>query len=104
MAEAQWQMEEMAMDQVRDAVALAVETLARELGCAPTEVAVAEVTPVEWPDSSLGCPRPGMMYLQVLTPGYRIRLICASREYVLHTDLGRRAVRCGDGAMERDGT
>ena len=88
------------MDQSRDAVTLAVETLARELGRAPTEVAVAEVTPVDWPDSSLGCPQPGMMYLQVLTPGYRIRLICAGREYVFHTDLGRRAVRCQDGGME----
>ncbi len=91
------------MDQSRDAVALAVETLARELGRTRTEVAVAEVTPVDWPDSSLGCPRPGMMYLQVLTPGYRIRLICAGQEYVLHTDLGRRAVRCGDGAMQQAG-
>ena len=49
-------MEEMAMDQARDAVALAVETLARELGRDPTEIAVAEATPVDWPDSSLGCP------------------------------------------------
>ena len=44
------------MDQARDAVALAVEMLARELGRASTEVAVAEVTPVEWPDSLLSCP------------------------------------------------
>ena len=91
------------MDRARDAVALAIEPLARELGRDPAEVAVAEATAVDWPDSSLGCPRPGMMYLQVVTPGYRIRLVCAGREYVFHTDLGRRAVRCRDGGMERDG-
>ncbi len=44
------------MDQARDAVALAVETLARALGRAPTAIAVAETTAVDWPDSSLGCP------------------------------------------------
>ena len=44
------------MDQARDAVALVVETLARGLGRDPAEVAVAEVTAVDWPDSSLGCP------------------------------------------------
>jgi hypothetical protein len=27
---------------------------------------------VEWPDSSLGCPQPDMMYLQVITPGYQV--------------------------------
>ena len=35
-----------------------------------------------------------MMYLQVLTPGYRIRLIHAGRQYMLHTDRGRLAVHC----------
>jgi len=27
---------------------------------------------VTWPDGSLGCPVPGEMYVQVLTPGYRL--------------------------------
>ena len=35
-----------------------------------------------------------MMYLQVLTPGYRIRLMHAGRQYMLHTDRGRQAVHC----------
>lgn len=34
------------------------------------EIVVAEA--VTWPDGSLGCPVPGEMYVQVLTPGYRL--------------------------------
>lgn len=37
---------------------------------AGAEVVVAES--VTWPDGSLGCPVPGEMYVQVLTPGYRL--------------------------------
>jgi hypothetical protein len=29
---------------------------------------------VEWPDGSLGCPEPGMLYPQVITPGYRVEV------------------------------
>jgi hypothetical protein len=36
---------------------------------------------VIWPDSSLGCPRPGEMYLQVLTPGYRVVLEADGTHY-----------------------
>ena len=91
------------MDQSRDAVARAVETLARELGRDSMEIAVAEVTPVEWPDSALGCRQPGMLYLQVVTPGYRVRLICDGQEHVVHTDGGRRAVRCREEGIRADG-
>lgn len=37
---------------------------------ATAEIVVAEA--VTWPDGSLGCPVPGEMYVQVLTPGYRL--------------------------------
>src|SRR3954462_13176941 len=76
------------------AIRVALETLARELGCDVEQIEVREATPVTWPTSALGCPRHGHMYLQVLTPGYRVRLAHAGREYMLHTDRGRRAIRC----------
>ena len=81
------------------AIRVAVETLARELGCQPEHIIVRESTPVTWRTSALGCPRPGMMYLQVLTPGYRVRLVHDGQEYLLHTDQGQRAIRC-DGTRE----
>ena len=82
------------MDEAREAIARAVEHLAGTLGCDPAEIGVQEVLRATWRDSSLGCPQPGMMYLQVLTPGYRIRLQHAGADYLLHTDRGSRAILC----------
>jgi hypothetical protein len=38
----------------------------------------------DWPDSSLGCPQPGMAYLQVITPGYLIVLRALGNDYMYH--------------------
>src|SRR4051794_15989821 len=76
---------------------LAIDLLARELHCAPAEITLREQSPVTWPNSAMGCPQPGRMYLQVLTPGYRLRLAHGEREYIVHTDRGQRAVRCLHG-------
>jgi hypothetical protein len=35
---------------------------------------VASAQPVTWPDGSLGCPQPGMLYTQALVPGWRITI------------------------------
>lgn len=79
-------------------VAVARQTLADKLAVPPEALSVVAVEPVEWPDSSLGCPEPGMMYMQVITPGYRITLEHTGQHHVLHTDQGRRAVLCADPA------
>ena len=77
----------------------AVETarafLAEHLGVAVEQAGMVSVEPVEWPDTSLGCPEPGKMYAQVLTPGYRVVLQVRNRRYELHTDRsGKRVVLC----------
>jgi hypothetical protein len=52
------------------------------IGVEPAETATVVVAEsVIWPDSSLGCPRPGEMYLQVLTPGYRVVLEADGTRY-----------------------
>jgi hypothetical protein len=41
------------------------------------DAAAATVTKAEavtWPDGSLGCPQPGVMYTQIVTPGYQVIL------------------------------
>ena len=75
-------------------VALAKRQLAERLGRTEAEIGVSRVEALEWPDSSLGCPQPGMMYAQVITPGYRLLLIVSGTTYEYHGDRGSRAVPC----------
>ena len=75
----------------------AVYQLARELGIDYSMIRVISFEKTTWPDSSLGCPQPGEVYLQVLTAGYLIRLSVNELDFELHT--GDRAdgpiIRCG---------
>jgi hypothetical protein len=73
---------------------LAVQDLAQRQGVEPGAVRVLSVEAVEWPDASLGCPQPGMMYAQVITPGYRLVLEAGGQTYEYHTDQDRFAVLC----------
>jgi hypothetical protein len=77
------------------AVAAAIAHLAAELGLSPADVTVLSVEEMQWSDSSLGCPQPGMMYAQVITPGYRILLEANGETYDVHTNqTGNAAVTC----------
>lgn len=60
-------------------------------------VQVVSVEAVDWSDSSLGCPKAGMMYAQVITPGYKIVLESGGRTYEFHSTLNPEGplVRCG---------
>ena len=51
-------------------------------------------SPEEWRDSSLGCPQPGVLYAQVITPGYRISLRVGAAQYEYHSDSGTRVALC----------
>ena len=75
-------------------VALASEKLAGRLDVSVDEITLVRVQPVEWRDASLGCPKPGVDYIQVLTPGYTIWLEAAGAEYEFHTDDAQRVVTC----------
>jgi hypothetical protein len=72
---------------------LAVADLAAHLGIAVDAITVISVEQVEWSDASLGCAKPGQMYAQVVTPGYRIVLEAGGQTYEYHTGEGR-VVRC----------
>jgi hypothetical protein len=77
-----------------DAVALAQRTLAAKLSVAPERIDVVRISPVQWRDSSLGCPERGMTYTPALASGYEVTLRNADREHVVHV-AGARAVICG---------
>ena len=42
---------------------------------------VVRAEAVEWSDGSLGCPEPGMMYTQAITPGYHVVISVDGVEY-----------------------
>lgn len=82
------------------AVNWAVADLAERLGIDPAQVQVLAVESVQWGDTSLGCPEPGMMYAQVITPGYLIVLGAGEAQYEYHTAEGSNsAVFCQEKAM-----
>lgn len=74
----------------------AVSELARDQHLSPAEVKVVEWKRVEWRDTSLGCPEPGMMYAQVITPGYLVLLQADGRTFEYHTDTTGNVVTCAD--------
>lgn len=61
------------------------------------ELRLVSSEPAQWPDSSLGCPHPNMMYMQVVTSGHALRFASADgRRHEVHVaDSG--AVVCSGG-------
>ncbi len=72
---------------------LAMKTLAEHLSVPLKDVAIVSIDPIEWPDSSLGCPKPDRGYLQVITPGHMAVVSHAGRPYNVHM-AGKRAFVC----------
>lgn len=72
----------------------AITDLAARLNVAPTQIEVVSVEAVVWPDGSLGCPQPGMLYPQVLQEGLRIRLAVAGVIYQYHSGERRAPFWC----------
>lgn len=82
-------------EETAQVVAVAKERLARELDTSTEVVEILAVEPTEWSDASLGCPEPGKMYAQVVTPGYRVLLEVEGEQFEVHTDReGQNTVIC----------
>lgn|SRR5690606_26006394 len=59
---------------------------AEQLGVGADDITVVSVDAMEWPDSSLGCPQPDMIYAAVITPGYQVTIEAQGTTYAVHTD------------------
>jgi len=82
-------------DPVVQALVLQTKTyLVEKFGLNLDEITLFSVHNVEWPDASLGCPRVGMMYAQVITPGYQIQLQANGEVFMFHTDTGNQVILC----------
>ena len=73
----------------RSVADLAVAALAEHLNVPQSTITVDTVRPVDWPDSSVGCPQPDQAYLQVITPGHKITLRADGQIHVVHEANGR---------------
>lgn len=73
-------------DQVDNPLVLqAKEDLAKRLGVQISEIDLLEYKQVIWPDSSLGCPQPGIAYAQVPQDGVLLRLGVGREMYFYHS-------------------
>jgi hypothetical protein len=71
-----------------------VAAIAADLGVPPESVQVLTIESRNWPDTSLGCPQPDMLYAQVITQGYLILVEVSGERIEYHTDERGTVVRC----------
>lgn len=72
----------------------AKDDLAKRLSIPTEQINVLEAASVIWPDGSLGCPKPGMLYTQVQVDGILIRLQVGEQTYEYHGGGGRAPFLC----------
>jgi hypothetical protein len=68
--------------------------LARRTGVAAGDVHVVSARAMWWNDGSLGCPQPGMAYMQMIVDGYWVILEAQGRQYDYRTGPGDAFVLC----------
>jgi hypothetical protein len=83
---------------VQRLVILAQKDLVQRLSLSSGQVRIEKVEMVVWPDSSLGCPKPGMAYTQVQQDGLRIRLSAGGKIYHYHSGGNRDPFLCDQPA------
>ena len=67
----------------------AISLVSERAGAAPEEITVLSEEAVDFSDSSLGCPKPGMAYMQVVTPGHKVMLEYEGKTYDVRIAGGR---------------
>lgn len=72
----------------------AIKDLARRESISPASIEVLSFEEVVWPDTSLGCPQPGMRYRQVTQDGAQILLRFSGGERVYHSGGSRPPFWC----------
>lgn len=75
-------------------VVQAMKDLAKRTGLSLEQITLVSQEAVTWPDGALGCPQPGMVYMQVLVDGSRIILSAGGKTYEYHSGDQRGAFLC----------
>lgn len=77
-------------EEARRLVDLAKADLSRRKSASLEQIKVVSVEETTWLNGSLGFPKPGMVYIQVIIPGYRIIMSDGAQTYEYHTDMSQR--------------
>jgi len=73
---------------------------ARRGHVADAEARVVSVQPVTWPDGAIGCPQPGMVYTQMLVPGWLVQIEAGTQRLAYHVGRGGRWLMCPQGQAQ----
>ncbi|MDX2416299.1 MAG: hypothetical protein QNK19_02440, partial [Xanthomonadales bacterium] len=68
----------------KEQIAFSKQDLANRLGLEVDAIKVSGAAPVNWRSGALGCPKPGVNYMDVLVPGIRIILRVENEIYRYH--------------------
>lgn len=81
---------------LQDATAIAIKDFAATAARDPADINLTSARRVTWRDGSLGCPREGYMYAQVLTAGILIELELDGDAASYHAGGDGKPFRCED--------
>jgi hypothetical protein len=82
-----------------ETIAALVADLAKQTGVDPVQITLVSAEPVTWRDGSLGCPKPGMMYPQMLIDGFRVVFAAEGKQYAFHGDSRGNFSYCANPAQ-----
>ena len=68
--------------------------LAQRLSVPASQIKAMEAKEVSWPDASIGCPQPGIVYPQTPTPGYLVVLEYAGKKFEYHASTRGAILYC----------
>lgn len=83
--------------------AVVADALARS-GGERGAIIVQKSEEVQWPDGSLGCPQPDMMYTQAIVPGYQVILEIGGQTFDYHLASTDYFFLCESGGPVMPGT
>lgn len=75
-----------------EATELAYSTLSREIGAKIEDIELIHLAKFNWPNSAIGCPKPGLQYTQAIVPGFLALLSHRNKRYRIHIGNGRAVV------------
>lgn len=70
-------------------VDMSIKELSRQKKVNVDRINIKEVVKRNWGNSSLGCPKSGKLYAQMITPGYLIVLTLDNSDYFYHAGLNK---------------